>query len=88
MEEIGLRELKQRASEILRRVREQRETFAITYRGKVVAKVVPVDDDTAARQAEGLATWAEMDELTREISVYWPRDISALEAVREQRREL
>ena len=38
MAEVGVRELKQRASELLRRVREGRETIDITYRGKVVAQ--------------------------------------------------
>ena len=40
-EEIGVRELKQRASEILRRVREDGASYAITYRGKVVARLEP-----------------------------------------------
>ena len=87
MGEIGVREFKQRASEILRRVREKKETFAVTYRGRVVARVVPVEGPEAGN-AEALATWTEMDALAREIGAIWPRGVSALEAVREQRREL
>ena len=32
--------------------------------------------------------WAEMDELASEISKKWPKGVSAVEAVREQRRNL
>ena len=49
MGEIGIRELKQRANEILRQVREEQETFTVTYRGKVVAKLVPIVDMSTER---------------------------------------
>jgi hypothetical protein len=32
--------------------------------------------------------WAEMDELAAEISKKWPKGVSAVDAVREQRRNL
>ena len=87
MTEIGIRELKQRANEILKQVRENKETFTVTYRGRVVAKLVPVDDSSAER-ARNVATWTQMDELAREIGAHWPPGASAVEAVKEQRREL
>lgn len=87
MMEIGVRELKQRASDILRRVREHNETIAITYRGRVVARLVPAED-VKGRNAEASAVWAEMDELAEKIGALWPQGVSAVEAVREQRREL
>src|SRR5207302_10783940 len=43
MREIGVRELKIQASRVLRRVRERQEEVPITYRGKVVAHVVPAE---------------------------------------------
>ena len=87
MAEVGVRELKQRASEILRRVREVKETFSVTYRGKVVARIVPVED-SSEDQARGLATWSAMDQLAEEIAVLWTAGASAAETVKEQRREL
>lgn len=87
MEEVGIRELKQRASDILRQVREKQETFAVTYRGKVVAKLVPVEDISTER-ARAAAIWTQMDDLAREIGAHWPPEVSAVEAVIEQRREL
>ena len=87
MGEIGIRELKQRANQILRQVREEQETFTVTYRGKVVAKLVPVVD-ASIEQERTSAIWTQMDELSREIGAHWPPEVSAAEAVNEQRREL
>jgi prevent-host-death family protein len=87
MMEVGIRELKQRASYILRQVREKKETIIITHRGRPVARLVPVEDAESTR-AEGLAVLAQIDELAREIGAHWPKGVSAVEAVREQRREL
>jgi prevent-host-death family protein len=42
MKSVGVRELKAHATEILRHVREEGQTYEITYRGRAVARVVPV----------------------------------------------
>ena len=87
MEEIGIRELKQRANEILRQVREEQESFSVTYRGKVVAKLVPAVDPSAEQDVAS-EIWTRMDDLSREITVHWATGFSASEAVSEQRRKL
>ena len=87
MGEIGIRELKQRASEMLRQVREEHESFSVTYRGKVVAKLVPAMDPSADQEVAS-AIWPWMDDLSRAVSAHWPNGSSASEAVSEQRREL
>ena len=51
------------------------------------AKLAPVEDADSQR-AEALRVWAEMDELAQEIGAHWPKGVSAVEAVEEQRREL
>jgi len=38
---IGIRELRERTSEVIRRVREERAEYAVTYRGHPVALSVP-----------------------------------------------
>ena len=43
MRPVGVRELKIHASRILRRLRETQEPVPITYRGQVVAQVVPAE---------------------------------------------
>lgn len=87
MGEIGIRELKQRANEILRQVREKQETFNVTYRGRVVARLVPVEEIPEER-ARASAVWKQMDELAWESGAAWPPEAPATEAVQEQRREL
>ena len=84
-EEIGIRELKANASEVLRRVREEHATYDVTYRGKVIAKLVPVESKEFDRE-EFDRVWAEMDEIAREVSKTWPKGVSAAEAVAEDRR--
>jgi len=87
MERVGIRELKHRTSEILRKVREGKKSFEITHRGRVVASLRPVKEQTRLR-SEALSVWAEMDELAEEIGRRRTDGLSAKDAVREQRREL
>jgi prevent-host-death family protein len=82
MADIGVRELKQNASEILRRVREGNETFLITHRGRVIARLLPVN----GRKRHWREVWADMDRTAEQISKDWPKGVSAVDAVREQRR--
>jgi prevent-host-death family protein len=82
---IGVRDLRARASKILRRVREKGETIEITYRGQVIARIVPalpVKPDSATLDA----IWADMDRLASEIGRKWPAKVTAAEAVSEGRR--
>ena len=87
MERVGIRQLKRDASAILKRVREHQETIEVTYRGTAVARIVPVISDEE-RQRSLQAAWARIDELSEEISERWPAGVSAVEAVREGRREM
>lgn len=85
---IGIRELKERTSEVLRRVREKSESVEISYRGKIVARIVPVKQRrlSASTRARARAVWDEIDRVAEEISARWPKGVSAVRAVREQRR--
>jgi len=84
MKAIGVRELKERTSDVIRSVRDERESFVITYRGRPVARLGPIRDRTSSEEFEDI--WAEMDKLAVEISKKWPKGVSAVEAVQEQRR--
>ncbi|MCL4868351.1 MAG: type II toxin-antitoxin system prevent-host-death family antitoxin [Anaerolineae bacterium] len=84
---VGIRELKTNASELVRRVREQGEIIDITYYGEVVARLVPVKE-IKTRDEELSELWAEMDRLAQEVSMQWSGSPSAVDAVREGRREL
>jgi prevent-host-death family protein len=86
MTAVGIRELKARTSEIIRRVRERGEVVDITYRGEVVARLVPVRPPPAQTDVAALLT--DMDRLAAEISAAWSAGVSAVDAVRDVRREL
>ncbi len=79
---VGIRELKQRTSELIRLVRESGSEVQITYRGEVVALLIPV---TRSSQNEAQA-WAEIDHLAAEIGARWPEGVSAVEAIAEGRQ--
>ena len=63
MVRIGVRELRQRASELLRRV-EQGESIEITDRGRPVAMLTPLPQDPLAR----LMASGDLDENDRDLA--------------------
>ena len=87
MTEVGIRELKTQASDIIRRVRENNESYVVTYRGRPVARLEPVQD-AETRLARDLAVLEDMDRVAEEVARYWPEGLSAADAVSEDRREL
>ena len=86
-EAVGIRELKRDASAIIRTVRDDKKVIEVTYRGEVVAQIIPVE-----RPQERQQRFDEFSEklmaLRKEVSERWVDGMSAVEAVREQRREL
>jgi prevent-host-death family protein len=85
MDSVGIRELKERTSEILRRVREEGAIIEVTYRGQAVAWLVPVESQVQDNEADMIL--ASLDELAARVGERWPGG-SAAEAVEEIRREL
>jgi prevent-host-death family protein len=83
---VGIRELKTRTSQVIRRVREGRETIDITYHGEIVARVVPASRSSSRTRTP--AAWSTIDRVAKEIGARWPTGRSAAAAVREGRRGL
>lgn len=85
MPEIGIRELKSQASEIVRAVREERAEYVITHRGKPVAMIVPFVE----AQSEGVLPadeyMARLLEIGREISDATPPGKTILQQLFEDR---
>lgn len=81
---VGIRELKQKTSELIRLVRETGSEVQVTHRGKVVALLVPVV--SAKSQPSDHHSWANLDILAAEIGARWPKGVSASQAVSENRR--
>ena len=61
--EVGVRELRAETSSILRRVRKEHASVDITYYGKVIARIVPVE--AQASEARRLMPFGR-------ISTVWP----------------
>ena len=88
MKTLGVRELKERISEILRLVEEEGETVEVTKRGEVIAHLVPVHKPQQSVVQADDAVWTDLERLAAEISANWPSDVSAVDAMRDVRREL
>jgi len=94
MPQVGIRELKNDASEIIRAVREERAEYVVTLRGRPVAVIMPVAEDwqeaeakrAAATIRENAAFWERMAALGAEIAAKWQSDKTAVELIEEQRR--
>ena len=86
METIGVGELKECACEIVRRVRDDGEAFEVSYRGLVFARLVPVTQPETKNDLSSFS--ASWEELAKAIGSHWPDGVSAVDAVREGRREL
>lgn len=92
--QVGIRELKNEASEIIRAVREERAEYVVTYRGQPVAVILPVAESSRAAQTEQLLAasrpdddfWAQLNALGRAIDAQWTGDKTGVELVSEQRR--
>jgi len=90
MPDIGVRELKIHASEIVRNVREHRTRYIITYRGRPVGVLLPLDQ---APQAEampggkpGATVWEELSQLGEEIGRGWQSPLTSVELLSQMRR--
>ena len=89
MPEIGVRELKSRASEIVRNVRRRRTRYVITYRGRPVGLLSPLEGNDLATQsstAETSAAWDELTRLGQELAHGWPANKTSGEILSDMRR--
>jgi prevent-host-death family protein len=83
-EEIGIRELKARASEVVRAVREERARYVITQRGKPAALIIPVD--AVPQKKSDDEVWERLLKIGEELGKGWQSEKSAVEILSEMRR--
>jgi prevent-host-death family protein len=86
MEKVGVRQLKIHASEIVRRVQEDHESFEITYRGEPIGRIVPVLE--AASQSTLSRSWEEWEAYFDETSKHVEDRKTLEETMNEIRRTL
>jgi prevent-host-death family protein len=89
---IGVRELRKQTSEVIRRVREERAEYVVTYQGRPVAVILPVDTEQAEAEVVKVAkravigNWERYERLAEEIRDAWPADLSTQDLIDSVRR--
>jgi prevent-host-death family protein len=83
-EEIGIRELKSRASEVVRAVKEERARYVITQRGKPVATIIPMDAVLPEKKEED--GWERLLAIRARLGKSKKNKKSSLEILSEMRR--
>lgn len=84
---IGIRALKAHASELIRNIREKRARYIITYRGRPVAVLSPLEQPPGQQQpAEDPQAWDELGALGETITRRWTSNQSAADILADMRR--
>jgi len=89
---IGVRELREQTSEVIRRVREEQAEYVVTYQGRPVAVILPLDTAEAeaemvkASKSAVVGDWERYEGLAEEIRRAWPADLSTQDLIDAVRR--
>jgi len=89
---IGVRELRERTSEVIRQVRKERAEYVVTYQGRPVAIILPLDVERAeaemvqAGKKAILDNWQRYEQIANEIRNAWPADLSTQDLIDAIRR--
>jgi prevent-host-death family protein len=88
-EEIGIRELKNKISSIVRQVREESAEYIITHHGRPVAILRPIneEDTQALEKQKAVESWQKLLENGNAISESEPEAKSAVTTLTEIREE-
>jgi prevent-host-death family protein len=90
MAEIGVRELKTHASQIIRAVRDQRARYTVTYRGRPVGVLMPLSEASPYKAGPGDETeadvWQELVQLGEAIGQGWQAPETSTEILSKMRR--
>jgi prevent-host-death family protein len=85
MAEIGVRQLKIHASELIRKVKENRMRYVVTHRGRPVAVIIPIDEAKLPAES-GISAWDELVSLGEQISQNWQAEKSSTDILSDMRR--
>ena len=88
MKTFDTSELLKHIDEVLRMVEEEGETIEISNHGEVIAHLVPATGPQSLAKPTKRDVWADLERLAAEIGAHWPGDVSAVDAMRDVRREL
>ncbi len=88
-QEIGIRELKNKTSKIVRQVREEAAEYVITHHGRPVAILRPIaqTEIEELQKREAITAWNNLLELGETLTANRPSEKSALATLAEIREE-
>jgi len=88
MRDIGIRELKTKASEIIRNVWKRRARYTITYRGRPVGVLLPLERAIPPKPETDASSdaWEELARLGSSIARRWPKGKTSGEILSQMRR--
>ena len=84
---IEVRQLKKRFQELLHML-EEGQILELTNKDKFLIRVGQVSDEKPSREQEIKAFWADVEQLATQIGAKWQDHMSAVDAVRDVRRDL
>jgi prevent-host-death family protein len=88
---IGVRDLRQRTAEVLRRVREEKAEYVVTYQGRPIALLLPVDAEVVeaavldASKKAVVGGWEAYARVTEKVRQAWPAERDTQEVLDEIR---
>ncbi len=89
---IGVRELRQRTSELLRKLREEKAEYIITYQGQPVALLLPLDQEAVEETLLQLGKrgtrqgWDAYNQAAERVRAAWTADLDTQALLDELRR--
>jgi prevent-host-death family protein len=84
IEEIGIRELKAQASEVIRSVKDNHVRYVVTQRGVPAALIIPLD--AAVTKPSDDEVWERLMQIGEELGKGWQNEKSAVEILSEMRK--
>ena len=92
MPTIGVRELRERTTEVLRQIREKQAEYIITYQGRPVALLLPINTETVeaamvqASRRSVVGGWETYARLAEQVRQEWPAELKTQDLVDEIRQ--
>ena len=86
MKNVGIRDLKAHASEIVQQVRESGERYVVTHRGRAVGVLAPLAIEPALGPANSTAAWDRWQRLTERVDAGWKAKQSSVAILSGMRR--
>jgi prevent-host-death family protein len=84
IKEIGIRELKAQASDVIRAVKENHVRYVVTQRGVPAALIIPLD--AVVTKPSDDEVWERLMKIGEELGKGWQNEKSAVDILSEMRR--